>query len=79
MNNNLLKNLAVWLLIGFLVFLIIDFYKTNNSVQQSRVVSYSNFLSDVKNGNISRVEIRGNNITGEYSNGTLFSTYAPND
>ncbi len=79
MNNNLLKNLAVWLLIGFLVFLIIDFYKTNNSVQQSRVVSYSNFLSDVKNGNVSRVEIRGNNITGEYSNGTLFSTYSPND
>ncbi len=79
MNNNLLKNLAVWLLIGFLVFLIIDFYKSNNSVQQSRVVSYSNFLNDVKNGNVSRVEIRGNNITGEYSNGTLFSTYSPND
>ena len=79
MNNNLLKNIAVWLLIGFLVFLIIDFYKTNNSVQQSRAVSYSNFLNDVKNGNISRVEIRGNNITGEYSNGTLFSTYSPND
>ena len=79
MNNNLLKNLAVWLLIGFLVFLIIDFYKTNNTVQQSRVVSYSNFLSDVKNGNVSKVEIRGNNITGEYSNGTLFSTYSPND
>ena len=78
MNNNLLKNLAVWLLIGFLVFLIIDFYKSNNSVQQSRAVSYSNFLNDVKNGNVSRVEIRGNNITGEYSNGTLFSTYSPN-
>ena len=60
-------------------FLIIDFYKSNNSVQQSRVVSYSNFLNDVKNGNVSRVEIRGNNITGEYSNGTFFSTYSPND
>ena len=79
MNNNLLKNLAVWLLIGFLVFLIIDFYKANNSIQQSQVVSYSNFLTDVKNGNISRVEIRGSNITGEYSNGTSFSTYSPND
>ena len=33
----------------------------------------------MKSGNISRVEIRGNNITGEYSNGTLFSTYSPND
>ena len=79
MNNNLLKNLAVWLLIGFLVFLIIDFYKANNSIQQSQVISYSNFLTDVKNGNISRVEIRGSNITGEYSNGTSFSTYSPND
>ena len=79
MNNNLLKNLAVWLLIGFLVFLIVDFYKANNSIQQSKVVSYSNFLTDVKNGNISRVEIRGSNITGEYSNGTSFSTYSPND
>ena len=79
MNNNLLKNLAIWLLIGFLVFLIIDFYKANNSIQQSQVVSYSNFLTDVKNGNISRVEIRGSNITGEYSNGSSFSTYSPND
>ena len=79
MNNNLLKNLAVWLLIGFLVFLIIDFYKNNNNIQQSKVISYSNFLADVKNGNISRVEIRGSNITGEYSNGSVFSTYSPND
>jgi len=79
MNNNLLKNIAVWLLIGFLVFLIIDFYKNNNNIQQSKVVSYSNFLADVKNGNISRVEIRGSNITGEYSNGSVFSTYSPND
>ena len=36
-------------------------------------------MTDVKNGNISRVEIRGSNITGEYSNGTSFSTYSPND
>ena len=62
-----------------LSFLIIDFYKNNNNIQQSKVVSYSNFLADVKNGNISRVEIRGSNITGEYSNGSVFSTYSPND
>ena len=42
-------------------------------------ISYSNFLSEIKNGNVSRVEIRGNNITGEYSNGSYFSTYSPND
>ncbi len=79
MNNNLLKNLAIWLLIGFLVFLIIDFYKTNDVSQRTSPVSYSNFLTEIKNGNVSRVEIRGNNIKGEYTNGSFFSTYAPND
>ena len=79
MNNNVLKNIAIWLLIGFLVFLIIDFYKANDSSRKVSPISYSNFLSEIKNGNVSRVEIRGNNITGEYSNGSYFSTYSPND
>ncbi|MAI76282.1 MAG: cell division protein FtsH [Pelagibacteraceae bacterium TMED65] len=79
MNNNFLKNVAIWLLIGFLVFLIIDFYKSNDASQRTAPISYSNFLTELQNGNVSRVEIRGNNIKGEYSNGSLFSTYAPND
>ncbi len=79
MNNNLLKNIAIWLLIGFLVFLIVDFYKANESSRKISPISYSNFLSEIKNGNVARVEIRGNNIKGEYSNGSYFSTYSPND
>ena len=79
MNNNLLKNLAIWLLIGFLVFLLIDFYKANNITQNSVHVSYSNFLTDLNNGKVTRVEIRGNNIKGKFGNGSSFSTYAPND
>ena len=79
MNNNLLKNIAIWLLIGFLVFLIVDFYKANDSSNKISPISYSNFLSEIKNGNVSRVEIRGNNIKGEYSNGSYFSIYTPND
>ena len=77
MNNTVLKNLAIWLLIGFLVFLIIDFYKANESSQRSVPVSYSNFLTELNNGNVSRVEIRGNNNKGEYSSGSTFTTYAP--
>ena len=44
MNNNVLKNLAIWLLIGFLVFLIIDFYKANDASRKVSPISYSNFL-----------------------------------
>ena len=45
----------------------------------SQPLSYSNFLTEVKNGNVSRVEIRGNNIKGELNNGSVFTTYSPND
>ena len=77
MNNNLLKNIAIWFLIGFLVFLIVDFYKSNSVNQQSRIIPYSNFLNDVKNGNVTRVEIRGNNISGIYSNGDFLQLIHP--
>ena len=79
MNNNLFKNLAVWLLIGFLVFLVVDFYQGSSPSKPSQPLSYSNFLTEVKNGNVSRVEIRGNNIKGELNNGSVFTTYSPND
>ena len=79
MNNNLFKNLAIWLLIGFLVFLVVDFYQGSSPSKPSQALSYSNFLTEVKNGNVSRVEIRGNNIKGELNNGSVFTTYSPND
>ena len=79
MNNAFLKNLAVWLLIGFLVFLIVDFYNSNNTQVNNKNISYSSFLDDVKNGNVSSVQIRGNNILGKYNDGSNFTTYSPND
>ena len=79
MNNSLLKNLAVWLLIGFVVFLVVDFYQGGSPNKTTQPLSYSNFLTEVKNGNVNRVEIRGNNIKGELNNGSVFTTYSPND
>ncbi len=79
MNNTFLKNLAIWLLIGFLVFLVIDFYNNNTPSTTIKNISYSNFLNDVKNGSVASVEIRGNNIVGKYNDGSNFSTYSPND
>ena len=77
--NNTVKNIAIWALIAFLVFLIIDFYQSNQTSTRTTAVPYSQFLQDVKNGNVSQVEIRGNNITGLLNNGAKFATYSPND
>ncbi len=77
--NNTLKNIAVWLLIGFLLFLILDFFQSGKKQESFSNVSYSQFLSEINAGSISSVEIRGNNITGKYNNGGQFMTYSPGD
>ena len=52
--NNTLKNIAIWALIGLLAFLILDFYKANETAAKSSPISYSQFLQDVKDGNVSK-------------------------
>ena len=77
--NNTLKNIAIWALIGFLLFLILDFFQAGNKKNSSNNISYSQFLSEVNNGSVISVEIRGKNIIGKYSNGSSFATYSPGD
>jgi cell division protease FtsH len=40
-------------------------------------IDFSTFLRAVEDGNVSRVSIQGNNITGEYVEGPRFRTYTP--
>ena len=42
-------------------------------------INFSEFLSEVDNGRVIQVEIKGNNIEGVLSDGNNFTTYAPND
>ncbi len=42
-------------------------------------VTYSEFIQSVKQGDVSRVTISGNNITGIGAGGIEFSTYSPGD
>ena len=43
------------------------------------ILFFSEFLSEVDNGRVVKVEIQGNNVNGILSNGEKFSTYVPND
>lgn len=42
-------------------------------------ISYSDFIEDVRNNVVNEVVIEGNYVDGKRNNGTLFSTYNPND
>ena len=55
------------------------FKSPQRSVSQSSNLIFSEFLSEVDNGRVVRVEIQGNNIKGVLSNGNEFITYSPND
>ena len=75
-----LKNLAMW---GIIVLLSVGlfnlFQNPNNKMAVAKTtVAFSEFLSEVELGNVTKVEIRGSNITGVLSNGLTFSTYSPN-
>ena len=46
--------------------------------QNSSKISFSDFMAATENGNVSEVNISGNNVTGFLNDGRAFNTYAPN-
>jgi len=74
-----LKNLMMW---GVIVLLVVGLFQLFQNPKNSVVsdsIPFSEFLKNVDDGRVVQVEIKGNNINGILSNGTAFSTYAPND
>ena len=69
------KNLALWIIIIFAVFLM--FKATDNNARQDKI-PYSEFLQKVDKGEIDKVTIQGREITLQKGNQT-WSTYAPDD
>ncbi|MDR2781567.1 MAG: ATP-dependent zinc metalloprotease FtsH [Holosporaceae bacterium] len=76
MNKNY-KNLSILVIICCFVFLL--FQAFNNNKENIVNITYSDFLSDVDNGKVSTVIIRGSAIEGTTLDGRLFVTYDPRD
>ena len=74
-----LKNLMMW---GLIVLLVVGLFQLFQNPKKSMVMEktpFSEFLKNIEDGRVVQVEIKGNNIEGILSDGTAFSTYAPND
>ena len=75
-----IKNLAMWAVIVFLTIGLYNMFKNPQaSMGANNAIIFSEFLTEVENGGVVKVEIQGNNIKGVFSNGDSFSTYSPND
>ena len=73
------RNLAMWAIIVFLTIGLYNMFKQPQNIQTKNNISFSEFLNEVDNGRVIKVDIKGNNITGLLSDGKNFNTYAPND
>ena len=74
-----MKNLAMWAAIVFLTIGLYNMFKNPQAnVGKGNSIIFSEFLKEVDNGGVVKVDIQGNNIRGLLANGNSFSTYSPN-
>ena len=77
--NNFGKNLALWIVIGLLLVALFNLFQTSSSRGPQSTLAFSDFVTDVNRGQVTDVTIQGSNISGHFTDGRAFSTYAPND
>jgi cell division protease FtsH len=75
--SDLAKNILLWIVIAVVLMSVFNNFSSQPSRSQS--LAYSDFLSEVKQGQIKKVDIQGNSISGFTETGGRFSTYNPND
>ena len=79
--NDLAKQLLTWAIIAIVLVSIFNHYANVGSVPDS--LAYSEFLNNVRNGQVAEVHIQsndsGNNITGTTVDGSDFQTFGPPD
>jgi cell division protease FtsH len=71
----LTKNLLLWGAVFVALMLVFQSF-SNRSGSQSPLI-YSEFLDQVKQGNVEEVKIDGQNIAGQLKSGTHFTTISP--
>jgi cell division protease FtsH len=71
--------MALWVIIGLLLIAVFNLFQSpGNRGGQSRL-AFSEFLTNVERNQVADVTIQGQNISGHFSDGRSFNTYAPND
>jgi cell division protease FtsH len=75
--NNLIKNVAIWLVIALVLMTVFNQFSTRQGGQKP--MEYSQFIEEVKQGRIAKVTIEGRVLKGVKQTGERFTTYSPSD
>jgi cell division protease FtsH len=75
--NNLVKNIAIWLVIVLVLMTVFNQFSQRQSPQTQ--MEYSQFIEEVKKGRVAKVTIEGRVLKGVSAEGRRFTTYSPSD
>ena len=77
--NETTRNILTWLAIGFLlIFIYNSFMEGSGALGNAPAeVSYTEFMRDAQADMVQSVVIKGQNVSGEYADGTEFKTFMP--
>ncbi len=75
--NNLFKNVAIWLVIALILMTVFNQFGARQTTQPQ--VDYSQFIEEVRQGQVAKVTIEGHVLKGVRADGRRFTTYAPSD
>ncbi|MGH8616664.1 MAG: ATP-dependent zinc metalloprotease FtsH [Burkholderiales bacterium] len=75
--NNLVKNVAIWLVIALVLMTVFNQFNQRQAVQNT--LDYSQFLDEVKAGKIAKVSIEGRVLKATTVEGKKLNVYAPPD
>ena len=76
--KNFSKNIALWIIIGLLLVALFNLFQNSSNNRSSLKIPFSDFIAATEAGNVSEVNIRGNNVEGYLDDGRPFTTYSPN-
>ncbi|MCB8883487.1 ATP-dependent zinc metalloprotease FtsH [Acidisoma cellulosilytica] len=82
--SNFGRNLALWVIIALLLVVLFSLFQpgglrgTSNTTNVTQM-AYSEFLTQVKQGDVKDVVIQDRNISGDLKDGRAFETYTPED
>ena len=75
--NNLLKNIAIWVAIALLLMTV--FNQFSGTSRNGGQVVYSQFMQDVKDGRVAKVQIDGRSLHVTTNEGKLYDSFSPSD
>ncbi|MEO0819600.1 MAG: ATP-dependent zinc metalloprotease FtsH [Pseudomonadota bacterium] len=73
------KNLAFWAILILLLVTLFSVFQDGSGPSNGNQLSYSDFIARAERGEISRVVIDGETVTGQTSAGQRFTTVQPRD